>query len=261
MNFENILIDIKLLIFDYLTYKSLRQLSLTCQIFNNLINNDLLEKRKNRGYPRDTSECKIHDISKYPFETHLTLLDIDDLVRGDLLKYYVEYKNNEGTYIFDGCKIIKLDCSLNNCAHLPKQFLVITNNVPLNYWYNKIGYYFSVYHPTVKDDYINLINIDITLLRDQCLNNLKHDGKLIFPHFCNRQHYEELLYTYFEFNNIKYHIIIPGSYSKICQEDIDEFTNYINNNDISQFDIDRIDPEDGQNILYFGIGEYCLDIY
>lgn len=173
-----------------------------------------------------------------------------DLVKGDLLRADMKSRGNEGTYIFDGCKIINLDYSLNYHGDLPQQFNVITNNVPIKYWFNTIFCYCFIKNNNSlifyygkgdinyeRNYYNNIIKINITQIKDQCLNNIKPDGVTKFSQYKSYDLYNEILYTDFEYNNKTYTIFIPGGYTTICKQDYTDFNNYMNGNNILEFDL------------------------
>lgn len=116
---------------------------LACKLFNKLIDDKLINKIKYCKFPRIEGKAKIHDISDYHINININksinyLYDNQyDLVRGD----FIHIGGNEHPmYIFDGIKII-------NCIPfsfiknyeakyiLPKEFTIINDNVPKNYWY------------------------------------------------------------------------------------------------------------------------------
>lgn len=91
--------------------------------------NNLFERRKMLGFPRESGHCKCHDISKlvtfnkelfdqlflqssiFLDETINGIIDVlnDDLVRGDLLYFDEPSIDHYYIYIFNGYTIIKLD--------------------------------------------------------------------------------------------------------------------------------------------------------
>lgn len=114
-------------------------LKLCCKYFNNLINeNNLYMKRKICGFPRTEGKHKWYNTKKENF------LDDFSLVRGDIV-----YLLND-SYIFDGCKMLKIN------KYLPIKFKVINDGIPINYW--NAGYY--------------KIWFDQSEVKQQCIDNI-----------------------------------------------------------------------------------------
>jgi hypothetical protein len=131
----------------------------------------------------------------------------------DMSKVNNKYYEHQAR-IFDGNKLIKLDHYKNNPnylgnrQYLPKEFNVIENNVPIDYWLNtnhtymdehKIIYskYYQPYYFKNPFDF-NIIRLNTKLIINQCIDNIKFE--------CIPNEYISM-YTTFSFNNITYRII------------------------------------------------------
>jgi len=170
--------------------------------------NNLIERRKLYGFPRKTGHCLTHNVEElitcdyedlndllYGPQDHLvgeSPLDelIDDLgsnlIRGDII-YYEDINIEYTKYIFDGCNIIHLDDDFDEEGHIPSEFTVINNDVPIDYWIDSKenqGFPFNTYvwfnHDTV---------------REQLIDNAKIDSR------------NDMVFTKFIFNNKEYTII------------------------------------------------------
>lgn len=241
--FLSLIPDLKNEVLHFLSCKTLTILLLTCKTYQNFIgNNNLIEKKINRGFPRTEGHCMTYYYKDIKYSQYKNidvlsdkLLEDYDLIRGDLVKRTFQgftSLNNDDTHIFDGCKIIPLDYSKYLRGHIPKGFTVITNNLSQDYWLNEL------YCDSICKNY-NYINLDIIPIRDQCLNNIKQDGVTKFSQYKHNPSFDEIPYTEFEFNNIKYIILIYPSSPTINQKDIIDFNNYINNNDIIELQTNR----------------------
>lgn len=138
----------------------------------------------------EINENKIYvSIDKLKLTNNVLIVILDklyelntDLVRGDLIYFGGSNTSyNMGIFTFDGCEILNFEFDDNcilpevleeftfdyNCI-LPKEFTVINNGVPINYWsdnedllYNDIIWF---NHLTVKDQLLNNIEyINFTL--------------------------------------------------------------------------------------------------
>lgn len=239
MIFVLLIPELKREILYYLTCRSLVSLSLTCKINHHFIkNNNLFTLRKNRGYPRMEGHCVIHDISAYDILNQEDIIENLDLVKGDLLMKNLSSRRNDDTYIFDGYKIIPLDRSTYFYGELPKEFTVITNNIPMLYWYKTLYYYQQCWDER-SYDYQNTHQINVIKIRDQCLHNIKTDGKTRFIMYKPQPRYQEILYTEFKYEEETYIIFIPPCYySRICSMDYDYFKQCMNKSDIVEFCVD-----------------------
>jgi hypothetical protein len=186
------------------------------------VDNDLINKRKNLGYPRINGHCQVHEATQLPLKYDGNILkgyddfnnyEYDqkwniiyrkdlDLVRGDL----ISCSGYEQPYIFDGCKVIELDNTIDDYGSLPQEFTVlsnVTNGVPANYWSN------DQKHNVKGISHNSFIWFDITEnIRDQLINNIKDDGELVFKqYFARHIGSGKLYYTDFVINEKIYYII------------------------------------------------------
>ncbi len=177
--------------------------------FKNLCNkNDIINKRKMKGFPRKSGQCKAHNVSKlYDYnelvneknKTNILSIILDklhylntDLVRGDFIHFkdYVIYKNQQ-KYIFDGCNLIKFDYNDElGCDILPQEFTVVTNSVAINYW----------------EIVCDIVWIYSNTIKDQLLNNIE---------------YIELMFmTTFKYDNDEYRIYFINNFYDITKVEI-----------------------------------------
>lgn len=177
-------------------------------------NNNLMEKRKIKCYPRGDGHAEEFDVEK---GANLDRLDIEldklyakniDLVRGDLITFWLE-GNDQKLCIFDGCKIINLT-SDRKYLILPEEFNTITNNVPLDYWKNDEFYLgFRGY------GCLDVVWLNISQIKEELLVNVTGHA------------------TKFTHNNIEYKLHFE-SYENldvlIKHNDILKFTSYQKNN-------------------------------
>lgn len=248
---NNIILDVKLEILSHLSGKSLTLLSLTCCEFFDIISKyNLIEVRKYHGFPRVDGHCKIHEIHEYIKYSKLSnyfnmLLDnVPDLIRGDVLREYVYhegnrgmYYNNVGTYMFDGCKIVSLDFDLYQFGTIPNEFTVIEHNVPLKYWHDTLYFYNGGGNMRVIN-YMNLVNVNMSTIREQCIKNIKEDGKIRFVVYGPSNLYNNMIYTTFVYNDIEYNIQIVQGYSTVRKQDYTDFIKYISKTSIVSFCVD-----------------------
>jgi hypothetical protein len=148
---------------------------------------DLINKAKMRGFPRKDGHCHNHDVKKfvdsldndivfYPNKMlslildHLYQINVD-LVRGDLI--FIDgiktYRNN-GIYIFDGCQIVFLDYTIDDYGSLPKEFKVINNGVPIDYWISKKENGLKTMRGI---EHNRIMWFDPSSVRQQLINNVK----------------------------------------------------------------------------------------
>jgi hypothetical protein len=230
--------DLKENIFMLLPCKSIFALLITCKDLNTFItNNNLISKRKNVGFPRKSGYCEVHKAVQdsndveYDYYTDIISSSIltsilyqnnefiqyitdkftnkeydkrykiiydSNIVRGDLLYVQTnEYCYN--IYIYDGCKIIELDKSIDKYGMLPKEFTVITSGIPANYWYNE-----SYVHGGINTNSFIWFNITEDI-RIELINNIKDDGLSTFKEYLPTS--DKLHYTNFTFNGKTYYII------------------------------------------------------
>lgn len=174
----NILLD--------LNCKDIDNISNNSMQFNDLINKENIKERvKMRGFPRSSGHCAAIDALKFVKEfnenseedvyTYVLdkLHDLNyNLVRGDLICFdgLNSYRNDD-VYIFDGCKIINLWDDIDDYGSLLREFTVINNGVPINYWEN-----------TENDkgiDHNHIVWFDHKSVKKQCIDNIiEIDGNL-----------------------------------------------------------------------------------
>lgn len=188
-------------------------------------NNDLMEKRKKKGYPRAIGHSAEFDVEK---GADLDRLDLEldklyakniNLVRGDLITFWLE-DNHHILYIFDGCKIINLTRH-KQYLFLPAEFNTITNSVPLNYWEND-EFYCGFRGNNYDNDriYLNVVWLDISQIKDELLCNIR----VKFGWYVSK----------FTSNNIEYKLRFGSAkdtniYDEINNNNILRFTSYRNN--------------------------------
>jgi len=129
----------------------------------------------------------------------------------DMSKFNNKYYEHQAR-IFDGDKLIKLDHykfkTLGNRQYLPKDFVIIENNIPIDYWSNANHAYmeehkiihnkhYSTYFYKNPFDF-GIIRLNIKLVIDQCIDNIKFE--------CIPDEYISMCTT-FSLNNITYRII------------------------------------------------------
>ncbi len=144
-----------------------------------------------------------HNNCENGFELYRTT---DDMTKFNN-KYYVHQAR-----IFDGDKLIKLNYykfkNIGNRQYLPKDFAIIKDNVPIDYWYNANHvyieeheiihnkYYLAKYYKNPFD--FDIVRLNLKSVIDQCINNIKFE--------CNTDKFISM-YTTFSFNNITYCIV------------------------------------------------------
>jgi len=160
--------------------------SLTSKYFYNLVkDNNLINKRKNKGFTRKSGCCKVFNIVKCDdeFTTDILLEGLyamnADLIRGDIL--IINGDIHKG-YIFDGIKFLNM---IN--LTIPEEFIIF-NNIPFEY-----------YKPMslINKAFNSSIWIDLNDVKDQCINNI--NSTII--------HNWYILTTYFTHNNDDYIVV------------------------------------------------------
>lgn len=174
--------------------------------------NNLIKRRKIKGFPRETGSCKIYtydlcdesslikdmnnkaskelygcpiDLEKENIKILLNYIIYElnyNLIRGDLI-HLVGIINIY--LIFDGCNIIDLVKREDDFDIIPEEFTVINNNIPINYF----NYIYN------KHIWVNSLSI-----QDQLINNIYYNKE------------EDIIYTKFNFNNIIYKIEFKYDY-------------------------------------------------
>lgn len=159
--------------------------------FSNLMTKEVVDQARNKGFPRrdgryrqfefdDANETIGFDKSHRTgeevdliFEDYFSTFNDRDIVRGDIVRFrYTSGFSFYRWYIFDGC----LFHQLRDSDDLPKQFTILENNVPKDYWYNK------------------KVNLNLIPIKDQInkyilTNAGKFRDKVIIPFTINRQKY------------------------------------------------------------------------
>jgi len=217
--------------------------------FKNLINDENIKERvKMRGFPRLSGHCESFDVSQFVDDMNHELSSRNflteeifnyileklydsnyNLVRGDLICFEgLNSYRNDGVYIFNGNKIVELSYEIDDYGHLPEEFTVINNNVPIRYWqYNED-------HKGISHN--NLVWFDHKLVKQQCIDNIIDVN--------------DELFTTFKYNNKIYKIYAYRSEfdeeSRITKEN---FVSILLNADILSLEI--IDEfGDDENTLY-----------
>ncbi len=180
----NLLPEMDLEILQYLNCDELLNIKLISKHYNNIVTDDLFNKRKFRGFPRSEGYCSINNL--------------DNLIRGDIV----------GDSIFDGHKMIKME-KKNDWSILPKQFTIINHNVPIMYWKNlKSGSWIHIV-PFREQCLVNIKYRDDvnghSYYQDHIYYNIKtnftyHDKNYIL--FYMSYHFERKPYIYEKFKQI-----------------------------------------------------------
>lgn len=155
------------------------------------IEENILDRRKLKGYPRKSGHSELHhkvklsDTNKRKIQNNhsiatksvlnevlLSLYENNtDLIRGDLICGDLTCTNTDVSFVFDGENIIRIE---NNI--LPQDFDLIIDEIPMEYWKNH--------------NFVFCFNNH--LVRDQTLNNITYDElyKITFTWFIfNKQYY------------------------------------------------------------------------
>lgn len=212
-----------------LNYKFIYSMCCTCSKLYNIkkliVNNKILITD---GYPRPSGRCYTHFIPReiitmdddhcfakyYTADVEKYLQNaIPSLIEGDLIQLDTDYDNpNDGLFIFDGVHMIDLNGD-DEYEQLPPQFDVIINGVPINYWsyINETGI-----------ECINLIWLDISKIKAQCINNAKYG----IINWCSNPSYVftksdyiniknvYAIYTLFNYDGITYYIVVDDIYRR-----------------------------------------------
>jgi len=154
--------------------------------------NNLIELRKMKDYPRNTRYCKFHEHTFsdniYPETLHKKsmneianlLYELNfDLVRGDIINLGHDETGINKILIFDGCNLKYLYYIDGEYSVIPQEFIILNNNIPINYWYK-------------HRDYICYISIDHSYVRKECISNVIYNKE------------KDLVFTNFYLNNINY---------------------------------------------------------
>ena len=158
----------KELIFEISSYLSYKNIKLLCSINLYLYNlKDRLIKHKQRitkNYPRLEGKYKRHIIPENVInhknlkQSMLEAKSLNlDLVRGDIVEFNPhEYWSDGYAVIYNGENLEELDYNTGGEADLTKDYQIIEDDVPIDYWYD--NYY--------------IIHFNIDKVKDQCINNV-----------------------------------------------------------------------------------------
>jgi hypothetical protein len=123
-----------------------------------------------------------HYLTRYLYDNY------SDLVRGDLI-FYDHW--DELYYLFDGIKVIYLNIDNFGRQHIPKEFTIINDGVPIDYW-DKLP------NSHLWFDHSQVLN--------QCISNTQ----------CEREF--DMIFTTFICDNVEYKIVY---YYEDCSDDIE----------------------------------------
>jgi hypothetical protein len=251
-----------------LNHKNICLFSKTCKYFRNLCRKEnIFEERKWLGFPRKEEHCKVHDMREFAGHNEYVSDDISlydllltakyngygfdriqnlildelygtntDLVRGDLIILHDDGCTNMGLYLFDGIKIIELQ--YNSVSSLPKDFTVINNNIPIDYWRHITKW-------KKNNNFIDYIIVnrgirgrhkiwfDHICVQKQCLDNINYETEI------------NMITTNFIYNDINYII-------EAASDDFDILTN------INKF---RIILNASNKLLLVKINDTKINIY
>lgn len=163
-------------------------------------------------YPREEGHCVAHHIpgsvedEDEPFMAAMTYFSAcgTDLRRGDLIisDHEAGYRN-DGVAIFDYGGICRLDYGC-----LPKQFHVIEDGVPLDYWKN-----IDEKDDTKRGiDHNNIVWFNHKLVQDQCLKNIQY-GEL---HGTDAGCTVYAVFTTFSYEGKEYRIVFDYTDNEEC---------------------------------------------
>jgi hypothetical protein len=221
----------------FLPCKYIIALSLCSKHLNKCIkDNNIVNKRKNLGFPRISGHCFSYDASSYKYfkssedliyygldnKSSSILLDLFiksniDLVRGDLIHNNLYERYNKGICIFDGCKIVNLDDSdKDQIGSLPSEFNPIHNGVNIDYWSTiceKRNFGLSNL-PTLKivlrrGFYDRNAWLDISSIKFQLVDNIKLENKVFLGKYNVMDNNIMVYSTKFMFNDVEYYILLP----------------------------------------------------
>lgn len=157
---------------------------------------NIIEKRKIKGFPRSTGYCESHVSYYYPDDKIIpsdSVLDNivkmnNDLIRGDLIYFADNTTHSDlGIGIFDDCNIILL-----NDRNIPGDFTIINDDIPIRYW----------------KDLGNEALFDHVSVKKQCIEYISYIGY--------DEGYINGVYAIFKMNNKSYKIIYEESSRSEC---------------------------------------------
>lgn len=106
-----------------------------------------------------------------------------DLKYGDLVINGKESPyRNKGVNIFNGQEIVDLYYEIDDYGSLPPEFHVIEEGFAIDYWQDK-GDLVGIKHN-------NIVWFDHTIVRDQCIRNIKYNGELATTFLYNHKRYK-----------------------------------------------------------------------
>lgn len=246
--------EIWLLILSDLQCKYIRNFQDINDISKDLcIKENIIEKQKMMGFPRESGHCKNYDI----IHSHLKLLRkaiinkegvenvLDkilnqlyernyELIRGDLINFDKLYSE---IFIFDGCDII-IGTKIYGGGHyfIPEEFTVVNNNIPIEYWdYNKK----TENNITIKSGlrFNRHIWFNHSSVKQQCIDNICYDD------------IQYVSYTWFIYNDT-YYVIALNNQS--YDHKLKQFKNVLSNEKVLL--LDRIN-----NGYRIGINDKVID--
>lgn len=144
---ENLPDELLELILLNLNCKEILAFSKICQRFSRLNIQSLIDKRKIKGFPRKGGSVvhKMIDDNLYYMSDNIEndFLDLIydrqiDIIKGDLVTTCDRYQFGHDILIFDGLKLLYLEYynTSDGDVHIPNEFHVIENNVPITYWHD-----------------------------------------------------------------------------------------------------------------------------
>lgn len=243
-------------------------------------NNNIREKIKYKNYPRSSGHCGAHDVSSFSNLIHelkkidINKLDIseqDDLIKlneildktlkllyeknteliyGDLVCFNgLNNLYNDGIFIFNGYKIIPLD-NISRYKALPKEFVILNNDVPINYWSHETEIHNSgeVVTKLRGIKFNSIVWLNIEKLKDQCINNIKIEDNVVFTSFI---HNNKTYYIYYSPNEV--YFSDNENYMELLDQE-KMFKNILGNEDILMLEYDDffyLLPEKRENALFF----------
>lgn len=195
------------------------------------VKENIIEKRKLKGFPRSNGHCEVFDVSSYILnkydiagdfnyndildETLIKLYKDDvDLIRGDLVNFKTGYKT---IFLFDGEQLVNTYQKLNSI--FPEDFDIVNDDIPSKYWFGHGGVGWGCFNRS-------LFAFNTYSVKEQLIKNCK----------CNNQ--INVKHTWFTLNN-KIHVILYTGQN--------EFTNLLKNDKI------YLEVNLNVNLLHFNI--------
>lgn len=190
---QNIPTDISKNLLSYLTCQDIVNVKSASNSFNDLVNDDVIKLIKYKGFPRPngTKLTRIYENPKNR-EQYLNQNYKAGAIRGDLFFFSnLDYNIILQKYIFDGCQFIAYK------DFLPTEFVIISDNVPKDYWRQpyKNNRYMTFYTHTPD------ANLDLNLIRAQINKYL----------ITNAGNFRDDVIIPFTVNNKKYYLELKKS--------------------------------------------------